>query len=151
MRSKNMLKFWKTVRNQANNLQSAANIVDGKDSNVEITNVFYDKFSSLSGKSTDSNFQSTGKRKNYDTISNLKHSQLFSVSQISEAISQINTGIGIDGIHSNHLKYLPLIGIKLLVNFFNSCIIHNHLPVAMLEGYIKPLVKDKKGDINRYR
>ena len=40
MRSKSMLKFWKTVRNQANNLQSAANIVDGKDSNVEIANVF---------------------------------------------------------------------------------------------------------------
>ena len=149
MRSKNMLKFWKTVRNQANNLQSAANIIDGKNNNVEIANVFYDKFSSISGKSTDSNFQSTGKRKNYGTISNLKHSQLFSVSQISDAISQINTGIGIDGIHSNHLKYLPLIGIKLLVKFFNSCIIHNHLPVAMLEGYIKPLVKDKKGDINR--
>ena len=104
MRSKNMLKFWKTVRNQANNLQSAGNIVDGKDNNVEIANVFYDKFSSISGKSTDSNFQSTGKRKNYGTISNLKHSQLFSVSQISDAISQINTGIGIDGIHSNHLK-----------------------------------------------
>ena len=149
MRSKNMLKFWKTVRNQANNLQSAANIVDGKDNNVEIANVFYDKFSSISGKSTDSNFQSTGKRKNYGTISSLKHSQLFSVSQISDAISQINTGIGIDGIHSNHLKYLPLIGIKLLVKFFYSCIIHNHLPVAMLEGYIKPLVKDKKGGINR--
>ena len=101
------------------------------------------------GKSTDFNFQSTDKRKNYVTISNLKHSQLFSVSQISDAISQINTRIGINGIHSNHLKYLPLIGIKLLVKLFNSCIIHNHLPVAMLEGYIKPLVKDKKGDINR--
>ena len=25
--------------------------------------------------------------------------------------------------------------------------IHNHLPVAMLEGYIKPSVKDVKGDI----
>ena len=165
-----MLKFRKTVKNQANNLQSAANIVDGKDNNVEIANVFYDKFSSISGKSTDSNFQSTGKRKKYGTISNLKHSQLFSVSQISDdkfrkrkkygtisnlkhsqlfSVSQINTRIGIDGIHSNHLKYLPLIGIKLLVKFFNSCVIHNHLPVAMLEGYIKPLVKDKKGGINR--
>ena len=40
MRSKNMLQFWKTVRNQENNLQNAANIVDGKDSNVEIANVF---------------------------------------------------------------------------------------------------------------
>ena len=75
MSSKNMLQFWKkTVRNQANNLKSAAN---GKDCNFEIANVFYIKFSSISGKSTDSNFQSTGNRKNNGTISNLKHSQLF--------------------------------------------------------------------------
>ena len=40
MRSKNMLKFWKTVRNQPNNLQRAANIVDCKDNNVEIANTF---------------------------------------------------------------------------------------------------------------
>ena len=56
MRSKNMLQFWKTVRNQANNLQSAANITDSKDSNVEKANVFYENFSCISGKSTDSNF-----------------------------------------------------------------------------------------------
>ena len=62
MRSKNVLQFWKTVRSQANNLQSAANVIDGKDGNVEIANVFYEKFSSISGKSTVSNFQSTGKR-----------------------------------------------------------------------------------------
>ena len=79
--------------------------------------------------------------------SNFKYSQLFSLSEILSAIKEINTGIGIDGVHSNHLKYLPLNAFKSLLKFYKSCLIHNHLPVVMLEGYIKPSVKDVKGDI----
>ena len=85
------------------------------------------------------------------TFSNLSNrvnrKELFSLYQITEAINLINTGIGIDGVHSNHLKYLPTNCIRLLVKFFNACIIHNHILASMLEGYIKPTIKDKIGDI----
>ena len=48
-------------------------------------------------------------------------------------------------MHSNHLKFLPLQSVKFLVKFYNSCIIHKHFPAAMLEGYIRPQIKDKGG------
>ena len=59
-----------------------------------------------------------------------------------------------DGVHANHLKYLPANLIKIVTQFFNACIIHNHLPIAMLNGYINPRLKDKNGDLtssNNYR
>ena len=42
---------------------------------------------------------------------------------------------------------IPLNAVKLLLKFYNLYLIYNHLPVAMLEGYIKTSVKDVKGDI----
>ena len=85
---------------------------------------------------------------NFSILSNQVYKkELFSLSQITEAINPINTGIGIDGVHSNHLKFLPTNCIRLLVKFFNACIIHNDISGAMLEGYSKPSIKGKTGDI----
>ena len=43
---------------------------------------------------------------------------------------------------------------RFLTKFLNSCILHNYVPRDMLEGYIKPSVKNSMGDItdsNNYR
>ena len=57
-------------------------------------------------------------------------------------------------MHSNHLKFLSVYATRFLTKFLNSCILHNYVPRDMLEGYIKPSVKNSMGDItdsNNYR
>ena len=114
-------RFWKEIRSRTVTSQKVSGAVDGRDTDTGIANVFYDKFSSISGKCN-----SLRPINNHRTFSNLSNrvnrKELFSLSQITEAIKQINTSIGIDGIHSNHLKYLPTNCIRLLVKFFNACI-----------------------------
>ena len=112
--------------------------------NYDIARVFREKFSAISG-------HNDSPERQYGDITDpatLTVEQLFSNSQISGAINQIKTGIGVDGVHSNHLKYLPANLIKIVTQFFNACIIHNHLPIAMLNGYINPRLKDKNGDLS---
>ena len=77
-----------------------------------------------------------------------------SYSNVSDAIAKTNTGVGIDGVHSNHLNFLSVYATRFLTKILNSCILHNYLPRDMLEGYIKPSVKNSMGDItdsNNYR
>ena len=71
----------------------------------DIARVFREKFSAISG-------HNDSPERQYGDITNpvtLAVEQLFSTSQISGAINKINTGIGVDGVHSNHLKYLPAV------------------------------------------
>ena len=42
-------------------------------------------------------------------------------------------------------KFLTENMMRLLTKFYNSCIIHEHLPAALLEGCITPRLKDKNG------
>ena len=73
---------------------------------------------------------------------------------VRDAITKTKTGVGIDGVHSNHLKFLSVYATRFLTKILNSCILHNYVPRDMLEGYIKPSVKNSMGDItdsNNYR
>ena len=104
---------------------------------------FYEKCIAISGASGKADSSKNSSHKIVKD-SNVKASNIFSFSQIQKAIKQINSGIGLDGVHPNHLKFLPLQSVKFLVEFYNSCIIHKHFLVAMLEGYIRPQIKDKR-------
>ena len=77
-----------------------------------------------------------------------------SCSNVRDAIAKTNTGVGIDGVHSNHLKFLSVYATRFLTKFLNSCILHNYVPRDMIKRYIKPSVKNSMGDItdsNNYR
>ena len=43
---------------------------------------------------------------------------------------------------------LFLISIQLACIIHHACIIHNHLPIAMLNGFINTRLKDKNGDLS---
>ena len=112
--------------------------IDGIKSNQNIADMFYEKFSSISGKS------------NYDTLPYLSNVNKFTkripTSMINNVINQLNTCLGFDGIHSNHLKNSSPIIKFIFTQFFNSCFIHNHLPEKLLAGVIRPCVKNRSGD-----
>ena len=111
----------------------------GKKYCIEIANVFYDKFSSV-----------TGTNVAYDVYPEFRPNKSFinrlSTRYIKECIDKLSTGVGFDAIHLNHLKFSSEIMILYFTKLINSCLIHNHVPVAMLKGVINPIINNKSGN-----
>ena len=78
---------------------------------------------------------------------NLSFRSRFMAKHVMSALSQLKVGIGYDGIHTNHLKFTSPVIVHSITRLINSCFIHNHFPENMLSGVIRPVVKDKCGDI----
>ena len=65
---------------------------------------------------------------------------------VVSAVKSLKPYLGIDGIHSSHLKYSPVIVLSFIAKFFTSCIKHAYVPCKITEGIITPLLKDKFAD-----
>ena len=73
---------------------------------------------------------------------------------LCESIMKLNKGLGWDEIHSNHLKFSGPIFLNLLCKFLNMLISHSHIPMNLIYGEIRPVIKNKvlgKTDSNNYR
>ena len=73
---------------------------------------------------------------------------VFSIFDVQVAVGKLNTGLGFDGIHSNHLKFASTDILRILAQFFNCCLIHDHIPKQMLKGVITPTINDKIWDVH---
>ena len=60
----------------------------------------------------------------------------FSKSDVKRAIGMLKHNIGVDNIHSNHLKMCSDICVELISMLFISFVIHGYIPIAMLRGVI---------------
>ena len=128
-----------------NNILPPDNI-DGLDTPKGICEMFSDKYKSIlnkNPKSTTSKFRKLNLSEKQKQLLILR----FSEADVKRAISQLNTGIGFDAIHSWHLKLCPPVCLELISMLFFSFIVHNHIPVSMLHGVITPIVKDPLKDI----
>ena len=133
--SKDSKGYWKEVKRRKCNNLSKLTEIDGKKNCIEIANVFYDKFSSV-----------TRANVAYDVLvcpefrPNESFINRLSTRYVKECIDKLPTGVGFDAIHSNHLKFSSEIMIFYFTKLINSCLIHNHVPVAMLKGVINPII-----------
>ena len=79
---------------------------------------------------------------------------LFNLDDVWQAIMKVNNGLGWDGIHSNHIKFSGPVFLNLLCKFLNGLISHSHVPINLIYGEIRPVIKNKvlgKSDSNNYR
>ena len=79
---------------------------------------------------------------------------VITLDNLCEAIMKLNKGLGWDDIHSNHLKFSGPVFINLLCKFLNRLISHSHMPMNLIYGEIRPVIKNKilgKTDSNNYR
>ena len=78
----------------------------------------------------------------------------FTFKNIKENLSKLNIAIDKDNVHTYHLKYATDDTILFITHLFNSFIKHCFLPPRLLEGKIRPIIKNKIGnfsDSNNYR
>ena len=71
----------------------------------------------------------------------------FSKMDIKEGIGKLKWNIGIDGVHSNHLKISPDLFYEFLSLLFKSFVSHHYVPRNLIKGVINPTIKDKFGNI----
>ena len=141
-KSKDSKAFWKEVKKRKTGGILSISEVDGKKNDEEIVKVFHDKFSAVTGVSVNSQLDVVT-----EFCPNVDFTNGFSSYCVKQAIKSLSTGVGYDEIHSNHLKFSSPAMIFIYAKLFNSCIIHNHVPSAMLAAVINPLIKNRSTNI----
>lgn len=141
LQNRNSREFWKEVRSRNSNNEVDISEIDGLKNNQDIAQLFANKFRSITDASLVVDTFDGGETSANNTV-NVTN---ITSNDVKNAIGNLNVGIGFDGIHSNHLKFLDNNVIRILTRFFNSCLAHSHIPKAMLEGVIRPCIKDRYG------
>ena len=140
--NKNVKEFWKCVNKKKNEFNcSRDEVIDGCQSTEGIAELFAGKFSAVTAANSQGAVPCPFEP-------NVSFSARIHCSKVSKAVNLLKTGVGFDGIHTNHLKYSSKLLIFFLTRFINSCFIHNYFPSPLMSGVITPLLKNKTGSVN---
>lgn len=141
LKCKNFKAFWKEVNAIRNSNDSEINIVDGEKDSSVISQIFSDKYKKIfANQLSEPCPQETKECSSFKCIRFSKHDVL-------EGIKKLKPSVGMDGIHSNHLKFCPDSCVNLIAELYSSFSRHFHVPVNLLKGIITPTVKDRFGDL----
>jgi hypothetical protein len=146
-RIKNKTNFWKDVKKLKGKSKCFASLIDGQSEPKDMVEAFNTKLKKI----FDDKECQVDKFNVAQRVSKLHNN--VNIKQINKhlvrnAIKSLNTCIGFDNLHSNHFKFAVTGVENFLSNFFNAIITHSFFPKEMLEGEIRPLVKDHKGDLS---
>ena len=136
--------FWREVARRTGKAStSLSECIDGLRKPQEIADHFAAKFKAVNGH-RDSIYYDPPE---LPELPGNSFYDLFTPSHIKTSMHNLKQGIGCDGIHANHFKFLNDNNKIIILNFFNSCFIHNYFPPVMMEGVIQPRPKNKFGDL----
>ena len=140
-RISNKIPFWKEV-NKLNGRRSGEILcIDGKTKSKDIAFIFDQKFHDIFDDK-DCQFSSSFGEDFHLNSDAHTSSPLITMKDIFNSIEKLNTGLGIDGIHSYHLKFSGSIFKNLLSKLFNKFLSHCFVPSKMIGGTIKPVLKN---------
>ena len=147
--------FWKDVKTLNKTNKEIPNKIDNKTDRNEIVDIFKNKYKAILDDPL-----SQCKPMNYKEImekiesqTHVNNCKLYDI-DIKDAIDKLKIGIGIDFVHSNHLKQVGGKYRQFIADLFSAFLNHNYLPKNMLNGEIRPLIKNKtnnKSDSSNYR
>ena len=141
-KNKKMKDFWKCVSKKKNVYDNkVTETIDGFENAADIAGVFAGKFSAITGNVGRGNLPDNFRP-------NTSYTARISSGKVVEAIGLLKTGIGFDGIHSNHFKFISNFSILYLTRFINACFIHNYFPRSILAGVVTPIVKNKSSSLS---
>jgi len=136
--NKNVKGFWKEVNLRRTHTERKSDIIDGLKTDAEIVNMFAGKFQAVTGTAFAYEYSPAGNT-NFNSV-------YIENDNVKKSIESLNVGIGFDGIHSNHLKFLDETTIPFITELFNACLMHSYVPPELLQGVIVPRIKNKYGD-----
>ena len=139
----NSKSFWGEVKQRRSGFKKTPDEIDGLKEPKAIAENFARIFSAITGELREDATDSLN-----DARDNPIDTFKFSLGNVEEAAKRLKVGIGFDGIHSNHIKFLNKESLSYFRNFFNKCLLHKCLPKDMLRGVIRPILKNKFGKTN---
>ena len=110
-KNNNSSQFWKNVKKRSKKTKSIPPDIDQQKSPAYIANLFANKFIQVSGRQDDG--------KELPFLPNLCFSERFTAGSVKGAIDKLKSGVGHDGIHSNHFKNASDFMISFIAMFFN--------------------------------
>ena len=157
-RLKNKCSFWKEVKKLNINKTKSSQFIDGKSAIDEIIEVFSGKYRRILddplSQTSPENFDSDCKESMTSVALGRTGSCPVFRHVIDESINSLNTALGWDYIHSNHLKFSGVKFRTLLAKIFSLFITHGYTPKSFLRGEIRPILKNSfgsKSDSSNYR
>ena len=145
LQEKKVNDFWREVRSRRDGATIVSKEIDNQKNPLRIADLFASKFSAVTGRLTDRETGNAVPAWPGHVLGGTTGRKL-KLAAVKRAIFMLNTGLGFDGIHSNHFKFASRDLLYVITLFFNACLIHNHIPRRMLQGVINPRVKNKFGD-----
>ena len=147
--------FWKAVTELKCKSSAIPSSMDNAYKPDDILEIFNSKFKAIFD---DKQYQERKPSFNVK-LKNLKDKLNYSChkiydSNIADAIASLNPTVGFHGLHSNHFKLATNSIKSFLRQLFNSFLSHGFVPASMLQGEIRPIIKDALGNIsdsNNYR
>ena len=143
MQNKRYGDFWKEVRSRKPRCTQTDREIDGKKSSTDIAALFADKFSAVNGRNDD--VTQDNHINDTENIENIWVKRM-SYKDVATGIRKLKIGIGYDGVHSKHLKFADRNFIDHICRFFNSCLVHHHIPEKMLQSVVNPSMKNNAVD-----
>ena len=133
-------KFWKEL----NKLKPKAktDIIDNEVDPQKISDIFSNKFKGSLDSQIDNNVDSFDD--DICNVTNREYNYPISFDGLKKAILNLKASIGFDGVHSNHIKFAGDLFLLRLYKFLICLIRHNFIPMSMLSGEIRPVIKDNK-------
>ena len=150
--------LWNEARKMSKSSNKLPTMMDGITEEVEIANIFTDKYKSLYNSVGYNKRNMADLHKEIETqISNgcasnpeqLKHNHVITVKDIKNAINMLkNDKKEENGLNSNHLKYATDRLVVIISLLFNCMLTHGIAPEELLLGTMIPLIKDSRGKKN---
>ena len=148
-------KFWKEVKYFNGRPEIEINCIYGETDKEKIVDIFEGKYKDIfncdnSKLVPDCYIFKMNELMSREILDNCKIDSLC----VEQAFSKLNKGNGWDFVHSNHLKFGGNMLNFFLSRLFSCFISHSYLPVSLLHGKIKPIIKKRNGnrtDPDNYR
>lgn len=149
IQNNNMSTFWRTVNKYKKLKSKEVTKMDGETNEQNIANIFANNFEEITGSAGNyTNEYISNKYIEKNDISGINVYGKINVNDVELAIKNLKDAVGTDGLHANHFKNSPPSMIFLLSKFFSSCLMHGYVPHTMMNGTIRPLIKNKTGNLN---
>ena len=126
-------KLWKRVKQMVPKKSNVQNGIDGLVTENDIAELFSSIYKLILD---DPESQVSSNDQFSKNVSDTENSRIFFQKNIDEAINKLNFVIGLDNVHSCHLKYAGDSFRSRLARLLASFSRHNYLPEAMLNGQI---------------
>ena len=145
--NKDSKEFWKEIKKVSGNKDFVAETVGGATGSEDIAGMWKNHYDKLLNSCNDHTDKAAVLKRVENVL--LKDEYLFTVEDVKECVKHLKKGksAACDQLQAEHLQYASTRVSVLLSFLFNAIVVHDFIPLSLMDTVLIPIVKDKKGDV----